>query len=359
MNAKQLFVSAALIAPVLAAFALPGEKVRFAPAEGSSATKSFENKMELTLDHMSITMNGQDVPGVPEMDMSLTHTQKIGVTDEFLAMADGRPKKLKRHFDALSSDSAMSMKMEMMGQSNSQDQNTESESELDGKTVVFTWDAEAKEFKKAFDPEEDKPDLLKGLAEDMDMRVLLPEEEVKVGDEWTVDVKTLVHVLAPGGDMSFRPKETDDAGGMGMSMGMGSNMGSMHDYLSDMLEGEAKAKLADVREEEGAKLAVIKLTIKIASQKDMTDVVQEAMKDQELPGGMEIELDHMDIDFKMEGEGELVWNLKTNQMVSFELSGPVHMNMDMAMKITGQGQNMNMEQALEMSGTNTLSVKVK
>lgn len=358
MNAKHLFVSAALIAPVLAAFALPGEKVRFAPAEGSSATKNFETKMELTLDHMSITMNGQDVPGVPEMDMNLTHTQKVDVTDEFVAMGEGRPKQLKRHFDALSSDSAMSMKMEMMGQSDSKDHNTEAESELDGKTVLFTWDAEAKEFKKAFDPAEEKPELLKGLEEDMDLRALLPESEVKVGDEWDVDVKSLVSVLAPGGDLAFKPKEGDKEG-MGMGMGMNPSMGSMHDYLSELLEGEAKAKLADVREEDGAKLAVIKFTLKIASQKDMTDIVQEAMKNTELPGGMEVELDHMDIDFKMEGEGELVWNLKTNQVSSFNLSGPVHMNMDMAMKISGQGQNMNMEQALEMSGTNTMSVKAK
>ncbi|MBK7876910.1 MAG: hypothetical protein IPJ77_14385 [Planctomycetes bacterium] len=358
MNAKHLFVSAALIAPLVAAFVLPGEKVRFAPAEGSSATKSFENKMELTLDHMAITMNGQEMPGMPEMDMTITQTQKVGVTDEFVAMGDGQPKKLKRHFDALASDSAMSMKMEMMGQSNNQDQNSEAESELDGKTVVFTWDAEAKEFKKAFDPAEDKADLLKGLQEDMDLRALLPESEVKVGDEWNVDVKSLATVLAPGGDLSFKPKDKEESG-MGMGMGMGQGMGSMYDYLSDLLEGEAKAKLTDVREEGGAKLAVIKLTVKIASQKDMTDLVKDAMKDQEMPGGMEIEFDHMDVDFKMEGEGELVWNLKTNQFASFELSGPVHMNMDMAMKISGQGQNMSMEQALEMSGTNTLTVKSK
>ena len=358
MNAKHLFVSAALIAPVLAAFVLPGEKVRFAPAEGTSATKNFENKMELTLDHMAITMNGQEMPGMPEMDMTITHTQKVGVTDEFVAMGDGQPKKLKRHFDALSSESSMSMKMEMMGQSNDQDHSSEAESELDGKTVVFTWDGEAKEFKKAFDPAEDKADLLKGLMEDMDLRALLPENEVKVGDEWTIDVKSLVDVLAPGGDLSFKPKEKE-GGGMGMGMGMGQGMDSMHDYLSDLLEGEAKAKLGDVREEDGAKLAVIKVTIKIASQKDMSDLVKDAMKDQEMPQGMEIEFDHMDVDFKMEGEGELVWNMKTNQIASFELSGPVHMNMDMAMKISGQGQNMNMEQSLEMSGTNTLTVKGK
>lgn len=355
MNAKLLFVSSALLAPAIA-FLAPAEKIKFAPADASSVTKTFENKMELTLDHMSMTMNGNELPGMPEMDMTITHSQNVGVTDDYASVENGQPKKIKRHFDKLESSSTMSMKMEMMGQSNNQEKNSEASSELDGKTVVFTWDGEAKEYKKAFDPAEDKPDLLKHLMEDMDLRALLPEQEVKTGDTWDIDVKSLANVLAPGGDLAFKPKEEDESG-MGMGMGMGAGMGSMHDYLSELLEGEAKAKLADVREEDGKRLAVIKITVKIASQKDMTELVQEAMKNQKMPGEMELEFDHMDVDFKMEGEGELVWDLKANHVHSFELSGPVHMNMDMAMKINAQGQNMNIEQSMEMSGTNTLTVK--
>ena len=41
-----------------------------------------------------------------------------------------------------------------------------------------------------------------------------------------------------------------------------------------------------------------------------------------------------------------------------ELSGPVHINMDMAMKISPPGQGaMSLEQRMEMSGTTNVSAK--
>jgi hypothetical protein len=191
----------------------------------------------------------------------------------------------------------------------------------------------------------------------MDLRVLLPDHEVKVGEEWTVDVKSLIHVLAPGGDLSFRPEDSETAE-MAMNMMGNAGMSSMSDLLSDLLEGEAKASLADVREEDGKRLAAIKLNVKISSSKDMTELVQEAMKNAKLPDGVEMEVDHVDVDFKLEGEGELLWNLSTNTLHAFEMSGPVNMNMDMAMAVDGQGQQMKFEQSMEMSGTTTMTVKV-
>jgi hypothetical protein len=356
MNAKHLALSACLLAPALVAFALPAEKIRFAPAEGSSVSKTFETKTELTLDNMSISMNGNQMPGMPEMDMTITSTQSVEVSDEYVAMGDGQPKKLKRHFDSMDNSSAVAMKMEMMGQSQDQNHNAKAVSKLNGKTVVFSWDAEAKEYKKAFDPAEDGAETLAGLKEDMDLRVLLPDHEVKVGEEWAVDVKSLVHVLAPGGDLQFRPEDAETAE-MAMNMMGGAGMSSMSDLLSDLLEGEAKASLADVREEDGKKLAAIKFNVKISSSKDMTELVHEAMKNAKLPEGVEMEVDHVDVDFKLEGEGELVWNLTTNTVHRFELSGPVHMDMDMAMAVDGQGQQMKFEQSMEMSGTTTITVK--
>jgi len=44
MNHKKLILTAALCTPALLAFALPGSRVRFAQAEGTSVTKTFENK---------------------------------------------------------------------------------------------------------------------------------------------------------------------------------------------------------------------------------------------------------------------------------------------------------------------------
>ena len=48
-----------------------------------------------------------------------------------------------------------------------------------------------------------------------------------------------------------------------MDMGMSGGMGSMSEMLGEMLEGDAKAKFTGMRDVGGAKMAVIKLTMKI------------------------------------------------------------------------------------------------
>jgi hypothetical protein len=355
MKTKKILLTSALLLPALLAFRTPAAKVRFAPAEGSSAVKTFEHKAEFSLDNMAVTLNGQEAPAMPEMDMTMTSNQKVVVTDEYVANRDGAPKKLRRRFDELGNDTAMSMKMEMMGQTQNSDNNVKAKSELSGKTVVFTWDEDAKEYKKAFDPAEENAELLEDLSEDMDLRALLPQTEVAEGDEWDIDVKDLGSVLAPGGNLALVPEES---GQDAMGMGSMSGMGSLSDWLGEMLEGTAKGKLVATRQVDGAQIAVIKITTKIHGSKDMTEMVSEAMEKAELPPGAgDIEIDHMDVEFKMEGEGELLWNLTAGHMHSFELSGPMNVNIDMAMKMSAQGQNLSIEQAMEMSGTSTMTAK--
>lgn len=328
------------------------ERIRFAPAAGTKVTKTIENKAEMTLDDMSMKINGQPPPMQPEIEMTMTIGQKIVVTDEYVDLRDGAPKKLKRHYDELANDVTGSTKFEMMGQTQSSDQNQKGESDLEGKTVVFTWDEDESEYVKAFDPAEEKEDLLKDLEEDTDLRALLPTGDVKAGDEWSIDVKTLVSVVAPGGNHSIMSKEIADAQ-MGMSM---AGMGSMSDFLGELLEGEAKGVFTGTREVDGVKLAAIKISFKLTTSKDMTEIVKEAMKNAPMPAEVgEIDFDHMDVDMKMESEGELLWDLTANHARSFSMSGPVTVKMDMGMKMDVQGQSMGFEQTMEMSGTSNMS----
>jgi hypothetical protein len=353
MNTKKTLLLAALLTFPLFAFKLPGARVRFAPAPGTSAVKTFEYKGEFSLDNMSVTLNGQDAPTMPEMDMTMTSHQKVVVTDDYVALREDAPKKLRRRFDEISNTMAMSMKMEMMGQSQSSDNNVNAKSDLAGKRVVFTWDEDAKEYKKAFDPAEDNAKLLEGLKEDMDLRVLLPGGEVGEGDEWDIDVKQIGLVLAPGGNLSLVPEES----GKGkMGMGDMSGMGNLSDWLGDLIEGSANGRLVSVAKKNDAQIATIKVNFKINGSKDMTEMVSQAMQNAELPPGAgEIKVEHMDLDFRMEGEGELIWNLTAGHMQTFELSGPMRVNIDMGMKMSVQGQEMTIGQAMEMSGTSTMS----
>jgi len=356
MLQNRLLIPAALFLPALLSSHVPGDRIRFAPSEGTSVTKTFENTAEFTLQSMSMTMNGQDLPSKPEMEMTINSDQTVVVTDEYVANREGAPKQLRRSYDELGNTVSIAMKMAMMGQTQDKSQNLTGESELEGKKVVFTWDEEKGEYTKAFDPSAEKEDLLKDLDEDMDLRILLPKDEVKEGESWDIDVKNFASVLAPGGNLSILPKEMTAED---MTMGM-PGMGSMGDWLRGALEGEAKATFASLREVEGTKLAVIKIEAKITVSKDMTEMVQEGMKKAKLPPEAgEMEIDHMDVDYKLEATGELLWDLSGGHVHAFDMSGPSHVNMDMAMNLSPGGQKMSIEYGMEMSGTTSLKVEVK
>ena len=67
----------------------------------------------------------------------------------------------------------------------------------------------------------------------------------------------------------------------------------------------------------------------------------------------------MDVDYKLDAEGTLMWDIAAGHAHSFEMSGPSHANMDMAMKLSPGGQKMSLEYGMELSGTTSLKVDVK
>jgi len=358
MNATQILKLSTLLLPLplLLASNAPATRVAFAIADGKSLTKSFEMKSDLSLEDM--TMGGAAGGMMPEIEMTMGIAYKVGVTDEYAKVDGGAPKKLKRTFDTLGSDVTTSMKMEIMGQSRDADTNSSAESELEGKSVMFTWDAEKKEFVRAFDPAGGEEKLLEGLREDMDLRALLPEGEVDEGEEWDIDPKDLVDVLAPGGDLAMKPKESgaeDDGMGMGPS-----GMENLADMFGDDVEGKATAKFVGMREVDGVQCAVVKLTIAIKAKTDMTEQVREQLKGEDPPEGVEsMDITSLDVEYELEAEGELLWNVAGGHFHSFDVSGTNNFRSDQAISMTVGGREMAIEQAMEFSGTTSFQATAK
>src|SRR6185436_3515893 len=89
MKNHTLLLSALVLSPVLLLGLSPAAtRVKFAPADGSSLTKTFENKSTLSLD--SYTMTGAGTS--PDMEMTMTTNQKFTVSDEYVTVKDGAPK---------------------------------------------------------------------------------------------------------------------------------------------------------------------------------------------------------------------------------------------------------------------------
>ena len=355
---KILLLSALLLlVPALQATRSPVAKIRFAPAAGSKLTRTFENKTEFSLDDLSVKINGADSPMKPEIEMTMTQSMKVVVDDEFVKVREGAPKVLRRKFSDLGSDMKVDAKIEIMGQSQDQNKSGKGTSALSGKTVVFTWDEDSKSYKTAFDPAEDKAELLKGLKEDMDLRVLLPKDEVKAGDEWDVEVAELAKVIAPGGELKIKPEEstsTDDPSGLGQMSGMS----GISDWLGDTITGNAKAKFTGMRDVGGHSYAVITLTLKAKGSKDLTEVVKSAMEKQ-AKEGMKMQTDSVDVEFEIAGEGEMLWDVEAGHAHSFDFSGPSSAHLDIGMGLEMQGQKMQIEQGMSFTGTMTLKLGIE
>jgi len=133
---------AALLLVALAGCAR-GDKVelRFAPAEGSRVRRTIESG-----------------------------TLVLRTLDEYLEVGNGRPLRLRRVFER-------------------------SGNPLEGTSVVFTWVPEEGAYGKYYDAREGPESALRELAEDLDLRALLPASAVAVGEHWQVSGETLGDVL--------------------------------------------------------------------------------------------------------------------------------------------------------------------
>jgi len=357
MKTQKLLVATLLLTPALLAFQPRGTEIAFTVKEGTTKTKTFSSSTELSLDDMSMLMNGQESPMMPEIEMTITSNLEVAVSDEYVTMRDGAPGKLLRTYDTLEQGQSMEMEIDIMGQVQSQDQDVPAKSELEGETIAFKWNEEEGEFVAAFPEGEGNEDLLENLIEDMDLRALLPESEVSDGDEWKIDPAALATVLTPGGDLKFVPEENDSED----MMGMNSEMGDFSDWFSEDIEGEITATFTGTREtDEGVNVGVIVLSIEIANAVDMTEKVQEQMENADLPGEVgSMEMNSMDIALEFEGEGTMLWNLAEGCAHSFELSGDITLQVEMSMSISAQGMDMEIEQSLELSGSMSTEASIE
>lgn len=347
MRTRTLILGAlAVTAPLLVASKPNAIKLTFSPAAGSSLTKTFSNSVEFALDDMTMLMNGEENPMMPQIEMDMAMESTVSVTDTYDSISRGKPTKLTRTFDEISTEMDISMVVDAMGQVQEENPTGSGSSDLEGETVVFTWDADDDEYVVSFPEDEGDDDLLENLVEDMDLRALLPKDEVSEGDSWDLPLVSLIDILGPGGDLKldFEMDGQEVSGGPPPEM-----MVNFREMMGDMLEGEATATFAGMTEVDGARLAVIEIEIEIDTAKDMSELIMELMGE-ELPEGMDFNLDRVDVEFAYEASGQCLWNVAGGHAHSLSLEGEAVIAMDMEINMDFGGQSMAMEMSMEMSG---------
>lgn len=350
MTSPKTYAALALAcaAPALLAFRPKADSITFAPAEGTSVTKTFTSVMDFSMDEMEMLMNGEQNPMMPSMEMDMLMTQAVTVSDTYGAMEGRKPAQLTRTFDAVSNDIEMDITVDAMGQVDEQSATGTGGSPLEGMSVSFTWDGDAGAYTTAYaDGSDGDAEHLEGLVEDMDLRGMLPSGEVSEGDEWEIPLRGLVDVLAPGGNLHVEVEMDGQEAQGGPDPAMFSNLREM---VGDLLEGSATGKYTGTREVDGVKLAVIEIEIEIDTATDMAELFEEMMADQ-IPAEMDMSLDRVDVEFALETAGELLWNMSTGHVHSMNLEGESAVSIEMEMGMNAGGQAMNMEMGMEMSGT--------
>ena len=82
-----------------------------------------------------------------------------------------------------------------------------------------------------------------------------------------------------------------------------------------------------------------------------------AVEEGEAPDGIEIA--KIDVEFALDGKGELVWDLSAGHFRTFELSGRTSIKTSVHTKVEVNGKVRDVKQTSELAGTSGFSAKTK
>lgn len=308
---------------VLAGLALNGvgEAPTFKVKEGAHVERTLEmsGKRELTKVHIKAGDQEQDIPGAT---LSLVLSSKLVVNDEYDAVAGGKIKKLTRTFDTLEK-SRTETSANAKGEKQTRD--LPETSDLEGKTVVFAWNAETKSYDAKPKDEGVAAKLCADLDVDMDYRSMLPEGDAAVGAKWEADFADVkLALMRPGGDVPFHGEK--EATTMDLRM---------RATVWDNMKGKVSFELKATREEDGKKIA----PIAFSGSYDV-DASTDREGDEKGPSKLHV---HDAEKF----EGELAWDLEAGRPVALKwnASGEMALTITSPAK-TKEGDELSIDQTL-------------
>lgn len=330
---------------------LAGEaELHFAPEAGTSATKTFTEASSWELEDVQIRAQGQPVDqAVPEMSGSATRT--LVVTDEYTAVADGRPTKLGRRFDTIEGENELEMSVDTMAESYSVD----FDSELAEQSVHFAWNEEQKRF-DCKNAAGESSRALEGLLEDLDLRGLLPGKEVEVLDSWELEPQALVDVLRMGGDTGLRHE--------GQPSGDFFLLTPAQVLMTTLLSpsnartgtgGELSATWDETTKEGEHELAVITIEGELEAEGDLSDRLEFLLGEV----GAEDSDFIVNAEWALECEGQLVWNLTLGRFESFRLESETTIQILAEWEMEFNGMAIDNELEASLSGTSLFEAAAK
>ena len=339
------WLTALALAPALMALEPRADAVDFAPSEGSSLKKTFGIEFNLALGDLTILANGMDMSeGVPA-DFELSTKLAMTVVDTYVDIEEEKPLDLIRLYDALS------LTWETPDDSGESD---EEFTALAGKQVRFQWNGDSETYAVTYHESEGDEESLEGLGVDMDLRSMLPDEEVSEGDTWTLTADQVVALLGFGAELDelLVVDLEDDPAGVGPLI-ESELMPQIKNLLDELA---AECTYAGPREEG---LGAIDLKVQGEGTLDLTSMLVEMIESQ-MPDGMgaTVAVDEAVVSVALEGAGTLLWDLQAGHLNSFEMAPELEILVDISLSIEVGGETQDFEASLELLGNGTWTAAV-
>jgi hypothetical protein len=322
------FHNANVYALALAAVAfVPADAPRFAPAEGSTLTKTITASTHMVSDSMEIWVNDEKQEA-GEGSIIVDDSTHIVIADEYAKVGKGRPLELKRTYEKLEGESSQTFKAGEMEDERKKDQ----KSALEGLTILFKWNDKEEAYEPSFPEGKGDETLLERLKEDMDLRAFLPDSDVKEDAKWTVKAGAAALFIFPNGQVKLEDAEKEE----------GEEDRSEIDHeLTDNLEGKIEAHFKGTREEDGQTVAVIELKGELKSKADMDSAAQ---------GKIEITISG-------DLTGEILWDTKAKHVRSATAAFEQKVTYTASMSYENGGESAKVKQMFGLSGTSKFEIK--
>jgi hypothetical protein len=315
------------------------DKLVFDPAPGSKLAKAFTVEHHLAMQGLKLTNDG--VEQTFQQQLGLGSKEIVRVLDEYKAIADGRPTLLRRTFQ----ESSLHVELSTTDAADrTATQVLEATSPFEGESVLFTWVPSESGYGKFYDAKEGVEEYLPVLAEDMDLRAVLPPREVAPGDEWTIEPSRLADWVGPGGQHPMQFKRNDEIGSFQRTImsGIGGNLGIV---FGGDVKGKVAARYEGEQKEGSASLATIALDVDVETDRDIRAVSEHSLTSAEVLAGTSVA--RSNVHWKLKGNGRVRWNTSAKRFDSFELQGREEVAFEMHLTNARGGAN---DQSLSMAG---------
>ncbi|MEE2940458.1 MAG: hypothetical protein VX460_08740 [Planctomycetota bacterium] len=345
----------AILRPALAvAFASGAAAIGLFGALGTDYAKNrvFEVSVSQTAStesvSMEITMNGEPIDrgGRGFGGGGRTSTFALTTTDVVLAAKEGTPTRIQRTFDEVSGEASFEMRGET--------QEREMESAFEGLTMVLSSEGDEVEV-EVTDGDAPEEERLEGHALALSLDRLLPEDEVEVGDDWSIESDDLMAALGQGlqAKLIDRPERQEGGEGRGRRGGARRPRG-MSGPLMMLADGdwEITATLTDETEEvDGVECVVI--TIEAEAEADI-EMGQRRGRDR--AAGQEGRGGSAETTCSAEFEGRLLWSIDAQHPARLEFEGSIEVSSE-RVRESDRGV-MEMSSVTETSFETTIDVTV-